>query len=99
MTICVSRDGEQARRSVILYSAHYLSLGGAKESLLPDGQFRRISELAAQATGWYFEPDVSYPAELDTIVGPEIIDRFLSPERPPSVCPSWKSCAAWGFAA
>ena len=97
VTICVSRDGEQARRSVILYSAHYLSLGGAKESLLPDGQFRRISELAAQATGWYFEPDVSYPAELDTIVGPEIIDRFAIAGTPAECLPKLEALRRMGF--
>ena len=97
VTICVSRDGEQARRSVVLYAAHYLTLGGAEESLVDEGRFRRISDLAAQATGWYFEPDVSYPEELNALVGPEIIDRFAIAGTPAECLPKLKALRGMGF--
>ena len=97
VTICISRDGEQARRSVVLYSAHYLSLGGAEQSMLPAQEFERISRLAAQATGWYFEPGVSYPAELDDLVGPEIIDRFAIAGTPAECLPKLEALRRFGF--
>ena len=97
VTICVSRDGEQARRSVVLYSAHYLSLGGAEQSMLPAEEFQRISQLAAQATGWYFEPDVSYPPELDGLVGPEIINRFAIAGTPAECLPKLEALRRMGF--
>jgi 5,10-methylenetetrahydromethanopterin reductase len=97
VTICVSRDGEQARRSVVLYAAHYLSLGGAEQSLMPAERFERISRLAAQATGWYFEPDVAYPAELDSLVGPEIIGRFAIAGTPAECLAGLESLARLGF--
>ena len=97
VTICVSRDGEQARRSVALYAAHYLALGGTEESLIPDGQFQRIIELVSQATGWYFEPDVSYPEELNSLVGPEIIDRFAIAGTPGECLPKLEALRRMGF--
>ena len=97
VTICISNDGEQARRSVVLYSAHYLSLGGAEQSTLPTEEFERISELAAQATGWYFEPDVAYPSELDRLVSPEIIDHFAIAGTPAECLPKLNALSRMGF--
>lgn len=97
VTVCVSRDGEQARRSVVLHCAHYLSLGGVEQSAMPAGQFQRISELAAQATGWYFEPGVAYPAELDDLVGPQIIDRFAIAGTPEECLPKLRALRDMGF--
>ncbi len=97
MTVCISHDGEQARRSVVLYAAHYLSLGGLEASRLPAAEFERISSLVAQATAWYFEADVSYPSELDDIVGPEIIDRFAIAGTPTECLPKLRSLGEMGF--
>ena len=97
MTVCISHDGEQARRSVVLYAAHYLTLGGLEASRLPAAEFERISSLVAQASGWYFEANVSYPAELDDIVGPEIIDRFTIAGTPAECLPKLQSLSEMGF--
>ena len=97
VTVCISNDGEQARRSVVLYSAHYLSLGGSEQSLLPPDEFQRISQLAAEATGWYFEQDVAYPPELDALVGPEIIDRFAVAGTPAECLPKLRALSEMGF--
>ncbi len=97
VTVCVSQDKEEARRSVVLHAAHYLALGGEEQSLLPEEQFRRISELVAQASGWYFEPDVTYPAELDELVGPEIIERFAIAGTPTECLPKMEELRRMGF--
>ncbi len=97
VTLCVSKDGAQARRSVTLYAAHYLSLGGAERSLMPAAEFERISSLASQASGWYFEPDVWYPAELDSLVGPEIIGRFAIAGTPADCLPKLAALRDMGF--
>ena len=76
VTLCVSQDGEAARRSVTLYAAHYLSVGSVEQSGLEPERFRRISRLAGEATGWYFEPEVRYSAELDELITPDQIERF-----------------------
>ena len=82
VTLCISPDGDAARNSVALYTAHYLSLGGVEQSGLDAGRFELISSLAAQATGWYFEPDVTYPAELDDLITPDLIQRFAIAGEP-----------------
>ena len=97
VTICVSQDGEQARRSVVLYAAHYLALGGAEQSPVPEDRFRRISGLVAQASGWYFEQDVTYPEELDELVGPELIGRFAIAGTPEECLPKLKELRRMGF--
>ena len=97
MTVCISHEGEQARRSVVLYAAHYLALGGLEASRLPAAEFDRISSLVAQATGWYFEADVSYPHELDDIIGSEIIDRFTISGTPADCLPKFQSLSEMGF--
>ena len=80
-----------------LYAAHYLSLGGAEQSLLPAAEFQRISSLASQASGWYFEPDVAYPAELDSLVDPEIISRFAIAGTPAECLPKLDALSRMGF--
>ena len=97
VTVCISHDGEQARRSVVLYAAHYLSLGGLEQSQLPAAEFQRISRLAAQATGWYFDSDVSYPRELDDVLGPEIIERFAIAGTPAQCLPKLQALRDMGF--
>ena len=97
VTVCVSHDGDQARRSVVLYAAHYLSLGGLEQSHLPADKFERISRLASEATGWYFEPDVSYPRALDSLVDPEIISRFAIAGTPSECLASIELLSSMGF--
>lgn len=76
VTLCISQDGAAARRSVVLHTAHYLSLSGCERSGLEPDRFDRISRLVGKATGWYFEADVEYPGELDEIITPDLIERF-----------------------
>ena len=76
VTVCISHDGELARRSVALYTAHHLAMGGLEESGLDPERFQLISRLAAQSTGWYFEPRVKYPLELDDLITVDLIERF-----------------------
>ena len=97
VTLCISGDAEQARRSVVLYSVHYLSLGGPDQSGIPAAEFERISEAASSASGWYFEPDVSYPEELDDLVGPEIIERFAVAGTPSECLSKLRHLARMGF--
>ena len=64
---------------------------------MPAARFERIAELAAQAPGWYFEPDVTYPSDLDDLVGPEIIDRFAIAGTPAECLPKLRGLSDMGF--
>ena len=97
VTLCISPDGEAARRSVALYTAHYLSLGGVEQSGLDPERFRLISRLSAEATGWYFEPDVRYPAELDDLITPDLIQRFAIAGTPQECLEQVRSLAHMGY--
>ena len=97
VTVCMSEDGDHARRSVVLYAAHYLVIGGIEQSKLPEEKFRRISDLVSQASGWYFEPGVSYPAELDDVVDAEIVDRFAIAGTPSECLQKLRSLREMGY--
>lgn len=97
VTLCVSQDGEAARRSVTLYTAHYLSLGGVEQSGLGPERFHLISRLAGEATGWYFEAEVRYSAELDDLITPDLIERFAVAGTPRECLDQVRLIAGMGY--
>ncbi len=97
VTACVSPDGDAARRSVTLYTAHYLSLGTWEQSGLEKPRFDRIARLASQATGWYFEPEVRYPAQLDDLITPDLIDRYAIAGTPAECLENVRVLAGLGY--
>ena len=97
VTLCVSQDGEAARRSVTLYTAHYLSLGSVEQSGLEPERFRLIGRLAGEATGWYFAPEVRYSDELDELITPELIERFAVAGTPKECLDQVRLIAGMGY--
>ncbi len=97
VTLCVSQDGEMARRSVTLYTAHYLSLGSVEQSGLEPERFEKIRRLAVEATGWYFEPEVCYSAELDELITPDLIERFAVAGTPKECLDQVRLIAGMGY--
>ena len=97
VTLCVSQDGEAARRSVTLYTAHYLSLGNVEQSGLEPERFEIIRRLAGEATGWYFEPEVGYSAELDELITPDLIERFAVAGTPKECLDQVRLIAGMGY--
>jgi 5,10-methylenetetrahydromethanopterin reductase len=76
MTLCVSRDGALARRSVKRYVAHYLVLIRPAEVQLPPERFAAIEKALTRASGWYFDHERFDPPELDELISDEMVDRF-----------------------
>ena len=97
VTLCVSQDGEAARRSVTLYTAHYLSLGSVEQSGLEPERFEIIRRLAGEATGWYFEPEVRYSNELDELITPDLIERFAVAGTPKECLDQVRLIAGMGY--
>ena len=97
VTLCVSQDGEAARRSVTLYTAHYLSLGSVEQSGLEPERFEIIRRLAGEATGWYFEPEVRYSNELDELITPDLIERFAVAGTPKECLDQVQLIAGMGY--
>ena len=65
--------------------------------MLSSERFERIRRPASEATGWYFEPDVSYPPELDSLIDPEIISRFAVAGTPSECLASIGLLSKMGF--
>ena len=97
VTVCVSQDGGAARRSVTLYTAHYLSLGSVEQSGLEPERFQLIRSLAGEATGWYFEPEVRYSDELDELITPDLIERFAVAGTPGECLDQVRLIAGMGY--
>jgi 5,10-methylenetetrahydromethanopterin reductase len=76
LTICASRDGELAKRSVKLYAAYYLALLKPPDLPIEEDKLQKISNAVRRVRGWYFSPNVQYPEEIDNLVDEEIVDKF-----------------------
>ena len=78
-------------------TAHYLSLGSWEQSGLEKPRFDRIARLASQSTGWYFEPEVRYPAELDGLITPDLVDRYAIAGTPAECLERVRVLAGMGY--
>jgi 5,10-methylenetetrahydromethanopterin reductase len=97
MTLCVSRDGALARRSVKRYVAHYLVLIRPAEVGVPDERLAAIEQALARASGWYFDHDRVDPAELDDLITDEMVDRFAIAGTPEDCAGHAERLRAMGF--
>jgi 5,10-methylenetetrahydromethanopterin reductase len=76
LTICASRDGDLAKRSVKLYAAYYLALLKPPDLLIEEDKLQKITNAVRRVRGWYFSPNVQYPEEIDDLIDDEIVDKF-----------------------
>jgi 5,10-methylenetetrahydromethanopterin reductase len=97
MTLCVSRDGALARRSVKRYVAHYLVLIRPAELDVPDERLAAIERALAQASGWYFDHDRFDPPELDELITDEMVDHFAIAGTPEECAAHAERLRAMGF--
>ena len=74
LTLCVSSDGDLARRSVVRYVAHYLAI--IRPAAIDPDRLGAIDEALDRATGWYFDLDSYDPPELFDLVTDEWIRRY-----------------------
>ena len=97
LTLCVSRDGAAARQSVKLHAAYYLTLLKPPEIAIEPERMARIEAAVRQASGWYFAPDVSYPAELHDLIADDIVERFAIAGTPAECLEQMRGFARLGF--
>ena len=78
LTLCVSTDGDRARRSLTRYVAHYASLIRPPDLVERDGGawMRQIQAALARSRGWYFDHDRFDDPELAVLVDDELVERF-----------------------
>jgi len=97
VTVCISEDRDVARKSVVLYTAHYSTLSGHDESIMEKWRYDSIKRLASLASGWYFQPDVTYPDDLNELVSPDLIDLFTISGTPSDCLKKLRSLRDMGF--
>ncbi|CAB4884855.1 unannotated protein [freshwater metagenome] len=76
LTLCVSADGDLARRSVKRYVAHYVSLIKPAELSLDPSWLARVDAALARSTGWYFDLDRHDDPEIDQLIADELVSHF-----------------------
>lgn len=97
LTLCVSRDGALARKSVKLHAAYYLTLLKPPEIAIEPERMMRIEAAVRRASGWYFAPDVSYPDEIHDLVSDDIVKRFAIAGTPHECLEQMREFAQLGF--
>jgi 5,10-methylenetetrahydromethanopterin reductase len=97
LTLCASRDGALARTSVKLHAAYYLTLLKPPEIPIEPERMARIEAAVRRASGWYFGPDVSYPAEIHDLVSDDIVERFAIAGTPRECLAQLRQFSRFGF--
>lgn len=80
VTLCVSEDGDLARRSVKRYVAHYIALIKPAELNLrlglDDAWYARVQGALDRSTGWYFDHDRHDDPEIFSLIDDELVKSF-----------------------
>ncbi len=97
LTVCISDDGELARRSVKRYVAHYLSILRPPDLGLPPGLIGKIDEALGEARGWYFDHDRHDPPALFDLIDDDLVERFAVAGTPAECVDQIRRVAALGF--
>ncbi|MCY3649181.1 MAG: LLM class flavin-dependent oxidoreductase [Acidimicrobiaceae bacterium] len=95
LTLCVSSDGDLARRSVVRYVAHYLAI--IRPSEIDPDRLAAIDEALTRATGWYFDLDRYDPPELFDLVTEDWIRRYAIAGAPSEIPAQVKAVTDLGF--
>ncbi len=95
LTLCVSSDGDLARRSVVRYVAHYLAIIRPSE-IAPD-RLAAIDAALERATGWYFDLGRFDPPELFDLVTEDWIRRYAIVGAPSEIPEQVRAVTSLGF--
>ena len=95
LTLCVSSDGNLARRSVVRYVAHYLAI--IRPSEIDPDRLAAIDAALERATGWYFDLGRFDPPELFDLVTEDWIRRYAIVGAPSEIPEQVKAVTSLGF--
>ncbi len=95
LTLCVSVDGDLARRSVVRYVAHYLAIVRPKG--FDPARLRAIDGALSRAKGWYFDIDRYDPPELFDLVTEDWIRRYAVAGAPSEISEQIRAVTSLGF--
>jgi 5,10-methylenetetrahydromethanopterin reductase len=99
LTLCISRDGALARRSLKRYVAHYAALIRPPDLLgRRDGAWMADVESALERSrGWYFDHDRHDDPALDELIDDDLVRRFAIAGTPDECAELTRDVLALGF--
>lgn len=97
LTLCVSRDGDLARRSVKRYVAHYVTLIRPAELEIDPAWLARVQGALDRSRGWYFDHDRYDDPEIDALIPDELIRHFAVAGTPDECADLTREVIALGF--
>ncbi len=97
LTLCCSKDGELARRSVKRYAAHYLTLIRPPELDVTPDRMAAIESALARSRGWYFDHDRLDDPELDHLIDNRLVEAFTIAGTPAECADQLATKLSMGF--
>ncbi len=97
LTLCVSADGEFARRSVKRYAAHYIDIVRPPDLGVGADFHQRLQACLAEATGWYFDHDRFDPPEIFDLIDDDMVRRFAVAGTPSECAQQMSALCDLGF--
>jgi 5,10-methylenetetrahydromethanopterin reductase len=97
LTLCTSRDGDLARRSVRRYVAHYVALVRPADVAADPAWMARVEAALARSHGWYFDHDRYDDPELDVLIAGDLVRRFAIAGTPAECAELTRDVLALGF--
>jgi 5,10-methylenetetrahydromethanopterin reductase len=97
LTLCVSHDGDLARRSVKRYVAHYVAIIRPAALDLDPAWLARVEAALARSTGWYFDLDRYDDPEIDTLIDDDLVRHFAVAGTPDECVDLARAVLALGF--
>ncbi len=95
LTLCVSEDGDLARRSVVRYVAHYLAI--IRPAEMPADRLAAIDASLQRAQGWYFDVERFDPPELFDLITEDSIQKYAVAGSPAEIESQIRAVTNLGF--
>jgi len=95
LTLCISNDGDLARRSVVRYVAHYLAI--IRPAEIDAERLAAIDDALELAEGWYFDLDRYDPPALFDLVTDEWIRNYAVAGSPSEIPDQLRQVTDLGF--
>lgn len=99
LTLCISADGDLARRSMKRYAAHYAAIIRPADLAERDGGrwMADVETALARSSGWYFDHDrVDHP-DIERLIDDETVRRFAIVGTPDEAVELARKVLALGF--
>lgn len=99
LTLCISEDGDLARRSMKRYAAHYAAIIRSPDLTERDGGrwLAAVEAALARSTGWYFDHDRVDDPAIDALIDDDLVRRYAIAGTPDECVELARDVLALGF--